>query len=104
MTADRPIHLSPGAESDIDHAIAWYNLRREDLGFEFWIEVRGMFESIRMNPEVGALWRPPEPFRKRVLSRFPFVVFYTVRPEAIVVEAVAHGARRPGYWLSRTKP
>jgi toxin ParE1/3/4 len=104
VTADRPIQLSPGAESDVDHAIAWYNLRRDGLGFEFWVEVRGVFENIRMNPEAGPLWRPPEPFRKRVLSRFPFIVFYTIRAEALVVEAVAHGARRPGYWLVRAKP
>ena len=104
MTASRPIHLSPGAESEVDHAIAWYNLRRDGLGFEFWAELRGTFVSILMNPEAGPLWRPPEPFRKRVLSRFPFIVFYTIRPEVLVVEAVAHGSRRPGYWLSRTKP
>lgn|GEM_PF-5570219 len=92
MTAGRPIHLSPGAESDVDHAIAWYNLRRYGLGFEFWVEVRGMFESIRMNAVAGPQWRPPESFRKRV------------RPEAIVVEAVAQEARRPGYWVARLEP
>jgi hypothetical protein len=49
VTANRPLHLSPDAESEVDHAIAWYNLRRDGLGFEFWVEVRGVFENIRMN-------------------------------------------------------
>jgi hypothetical protein len=58
VTADRPIHLSPGAESDVDDAIAWYNMRRDGMGFESWVEVRGMFESIRINPEAGPHCRP----------------------------------------------
>ena len=39
--------------------------------------------------------------RKFVLQRFPFNVFYLARETEIIVVAVAHQKRRPGYWSSR---
>lgn len=39
--------------------------------------------------------------RKLVLRRFPFLVVYRVTGENVLVVAVAHGHRRPGYWRSR---
>jgi hypothetical protein len=32
---------------------------------------------------------------------FPFGILYTFEPEFILILAVAHLAREPGYWLSR---
>jgi hypothetical protein len=42
--------------------------------------------------------------RKFVLQRFPFNIFYLSRETEIVVVAVAHQKRRPGYWSSRATP
>jgi hypothetical protein len=50
-----------------------------------------------MGPEQWPIWRSDRPYRKRVLGRFPYVIFHVI--EAIVVLAVAHTKRRPGYWL-----
>jgi len=36
--------------------------------------------------------------RAVVLERFPFKVLYRVSSNVIVVVAVAHDRRRPGYW------
>ena len=45
------------------------------------------------------MWPDDEHFRKKmVLRRFPFVIFYTVKPRAVTIRAVAHGKRRPGYF------
>jgi hypothetical protein len=43
------------------------------------------------------------PVRKYVLQRFPFAVAYLVLDDTLVVLAVAHGKRRPGYWLARLR-
>ncbi|MFO0453014.1 MAG: hypothetical protein ACK52I_30875 [Pseudomonadota bacterium] len=34
---------------------------------------------------------------------FPYSVVYVERDGALLVVAVAHGARRPGYWRQRTR-
>jgi plasmid stabilization system protein ParE len=39
--------------------------------------------------------------RKLVIQRFPFNIFYVLRKSEIVIVAVAHQKRRPGYWSSR---
>lgn len=36
-----------------------------------------------------------------LVRRFPFGVIYQPRGEQLVVIAVAHQRRRPGYWLRR---
>jgi len=40
--------------------------------------------------------------RKKVLTgRFPFNLIYTIEPGRILIIAVAHQKRRPGYWAYR---
>jgi toxin ParE1/3/4 len=48
------------------------------------------------------------PFRKRYrcvkLSRYRYVIYYHhVDADNLIVYAVAHTSRRPGYWLYRTR-
>lgn len=38
------------------------------------------------------------------MERFPFALPYLVLEELVVVLAVAHVRRRPGYWLQRVRP
>lgn len=39
--------------------------------------------------------------RRIVLPRFPYSVVYEVHADHIVIVAVAHQRRRPGYWRDR---
>lgn len=39
--------------------------------------------------------------RRVFLKGYPFFVVYLPAPSGIVVVAVVHEARRPGYWMSR---
>jgi hypothetical protein len=44
--------------------------------------------------------------RRAVLDRFPFVIAFVVGPanaEAPLIVAIAHGKRRPGYWVARKR-
>jgi len=48
------------------------------------------------------VWRDDRAYRKRLLTRFPYVVFYElVGRDRVDVVAVAHARRKPGYWLER---
>ena len=37
-----------------------------------------------------------------LLLRFPYRVYYRVRPDEIVIVAVGHRRQRPGFWRKRT--
>ncbi|MGL6096716.1 MAG: type II toxin-antitoxin system RelE/ParE family toxin [Fimbriiglobus sp.] len=39
--------------------------------------------------------------RNLVLLRLPYRVVFLVRPEGVIVLAVAHTSREPGYWTER---
>jgi hypothetical protein len=39
--------------------------------------------------------------RRKVPRRVPYSVAWLVEPTGIVIVAVAHARRRPGYWLGR---
>ena len=42
--------------------------------------------------------------RRLILRTFPFAIVYHVNEDRIVVVAVAHLKRRPGYWIGRRQP
>src|ERR1019366_5879929 len=48
-----------------------------------------------------ALWGSHRPYRRKILKRFPYVVFFRAESDTIEVVAVAHAKRRPGFWLAR---
>ncbi|ANX03833.1 type II toxin-antitoxin system RelE/ParE family toxin [Immundisolibacter cernigliae] len=47
---------------------------------------------------------PAEAGTRRVIVKgFPFSLFYRPDQDGIIIFAVAHQARQPGYWRSRTR-
>ena len=71
-----------------------------------------MTKPVRLEPE-ALIAESPQVFslvpgvpahlgaRRCVLKKFPYLLIFLELPQAISVVAVAHGARRPGYWRSR---
>jgi len=78
---------------------AWYYERGTHLAFEFEREIE---RAIRLIAEAPARWPAYQKNYRRVLvRRFPFSLIYQIRATDIVVLAVAHGHRLPGYWKNR---
>ena len=94
----RRIELRPDAAEDLAEACDWYESEREGLGERFLASVAEMLDDIASRPELGPVWDTEAPTRRRVLRRFPYVVFYRFTPDAVEILAVAHAKRRPGYW------
>jgi plasmid stabilization system protein ParE len=98
--------LHPDAVAEATAAGDWYESQRPGLGADFAGEVERAFEMISENPQTWPAW-PGFPIglgvRRFLLPRFPFALAYVVRADDVVVLAVAHTSRRPGYWLSRTR-
>jgi hypothetical protein len=54
-----------------------------------------------MNATAGASISGDGLTRRALVARFPYQVVYRIRPGEIVIVAVAHLKRRPGYWKNR---
>lgn len=84
---------------DAEEAARWYAERSPSAAIRFSIELDDAEAAILDRPEawpaVGA------GNRRYLLRRFPFSIVYRVEPLKVVIVAVAHARRRPGYWKHR---
>lgn len=60
-----------------------------------------VIERLREHPYLGQSVAPD--LRKTLLHRFPFSLIYSVETDQILIIAVAHYGRRPGYWQDRVE-
>ena len=96
------LRVAPEAEEELAAAAEWYEARRPGLGVELVASIDGAFEEILAAPLSCAVWWPNRPYRKKIIRRFPYVIFFTLDDGAVIVVAIAHARRRPGYWVGRT--
>jgi hypothetical protein len=83
--------------------MSWYESKRPGLGAEFLGSVHDVMVRIGEAPERFPVWADNPRFRRAVVVRFPYVLFFHIVGDEPVVVAVAHLSRRPGYWLDRTQ-
>ena|ERR1051326_1239464 len=94
------IKFHPHARAELRAARNWYHERSPLSAFVFAQTVQNAISRIREAP--NTLPVSEHGTRKFVLQRFPFNIFYRTGQTEIVIVAVAHQKRRPGYWSSRT--
>lgn len=82
-------------------AIRWHAAQRPGLGDEFVSEVEEAVQRAREAPETGS----PHLYgtRRMLVERFHYDVVFLVREPLVLVVAVAHQRRKPGYWRRRLK-
>lgn len=97
----KPAVLAPDAQAELEGAAEWYEGRREGLALKFLSHVNAALMAIEETPSAFPAWEHDPRFRKFVLQRFPYLVFYRELDDRIEVVAIAHGAREPGYWQKR---
>jgi toxin ParE1/3/4 len=89
----------PEARLEYREAAAYYEGRRPGLGAEFSVQVEAAIERILERPE---RFRTIEgDVRTCRTQTFPFAILYTVEPGFILITAVMHLRRKPGYWRHR---
>src|SRR5437588_9681532 len=93
------VRLHPDARAELREARSWYFDRSPVSAIAFAHEVDHAVTRIREAPDRYPLAQHGT--RKFVLQRFPFNVFYRAGENEIVIVAVAHQKRRPGYWSNR---
>jgi plasmid stabilization system protein ParE len=89
------------AVAEIDHEVDYYESRETGLGEELEDEIDAVLSMIRRFPEAAPQWKHRHDRRVAVLDRFPFTLPYQIVGGDIVVLALAHTSRRPGYWARR---
>lgn len=88
-------------EIELDQAVRWYESQSPGLGEAFLIEVLAAADRILRYPKA---WQSlDEGVRRCRLSRFPYGLIYAIEDADIMVLAVAHLHREPGYWRERAK-
>jgi toxin ParE1/3/4 len=98
---NRRLVVRPEAEADITDAAGWYDSREFGLGLEFISEIRSAISRALKTPESFTRLRRNPTIRRVLARRFPYRVFFIVRPDAIVVFAVLHAARHDHVWKHR---
>jgi plasmid stabilization system protein ParE len=89
------------AVAEIDHEVDYYESRGAGLGGELEDEIDAALETILQFPYAAPRWKHRQDRRVAVLDRFPFTLVYQISGEEIVILALAHTSRRPGYWARR---
>ncbi len=87
------------AEEEIGAAADFYAREASVVAARFLGEVDAALERIARHPRSYA--RVDRRFRGCVLGRFPYTMIYTIAEQEVMVLAMAHQSRRPGYWRDR---
>lgn len=89
------------AERDALEAQAWYEARGHGLGSNFNNEFGQALQRLEQMPLIG-----PQiygPVRRIVLHRFPYLLWYVVDDQTVIVVACTHGKRSRKFVRSRLR-
>lgn len=87
----RGLIIRPEAATELADAAAWYDDQRDGLGIELLADVRQTIDTIIERPEsFPVVYRTA---RRALAGRFPYIVYFAVRPNAVIVIAILHSRR-----------
>lgn len=90
---------APEAEQDVSDAYEWYEGRSPGLGEEFLRAVEACVAAIARSPKSHQVVY--KTYRRGVVRRFPYVVFYEEDGNTVTVYCVFHAAQNPDKWRKR---
>ena len=89
----------PDALAEYEAAALYYAERDPAVGQRFVAAVEDAIDRILDSP---TRWRVLDEDIRRCLARvFPYGVLYTIEPDFVLIVAVMHCSREPGYWKRR---
>lgn len=91
----------PDAEKEFLEAARWYDQVNQDLGDRFSAEIERVILRIRERPQFS---RKLSRRTRRALTRtFPYAVVFAPSGKRIIIIAIMHLHREPGYWKHRLR-
>lgn len=97
--ANKPLVVHRLARDEASAASRWYRRRSPKAAARFTAELARAFQTIEERPESFPVYLCGT--RRCLLRRFPYLVVFHEMPAYLLVIAVAHGRRKPGYWRRR---
>ena len=95
----RRLIVSREAAADIRTAYKWYERQETGLGREFSRAVDAAISRVHRSPQ--SFRSASDHFRRALVRRFPFEVFYEFDTERVIVHLVFHASQDPVKWRSR---
>lgn len=93
------VEFHPEALAEFRTATEYYEQQQTGLGERFASAFEASVAHVAAAPES---WRVIEDDIRRCLTAvFPYAVLYSIEPGYILIVAVMHCRREPGYWRSR---
>ena len=89
------------ALAELEAAVDFYESRLEGLGIRFLFAVQSQIERIEAFPDSGH--GLDDGIQKVSVLGFPFSIIYRNAEDRVLLLAVAHHFRNPGYWLGRSQ-
>jgi len=87
------VQIRRAAELDVAEAQLWYEVQRSGLGAEFHLEVTQVIDRLSETPLIYQIvYRD---VRRAIVHRFPYLIWYRVLGELVVVLACTHGKQDP---------
>lgn len=87
------VRLRPELEEDPYEAFAWHEGAATGLGHEF---LRSLFIALAATQRDPLVYRKVfQDFRRVLLDRFPYPLYFRVEHDVVVIFLLIHGARNP---------
>ena len=87
------------AEEEMTESAVFYEKESQGLGSDFLDEIEDTIAILCEHSVIGQLYSGN--LRRYVLARFPYSILYSVEDNEIVIFAIAHHRRKPGFWKNR---
>src|SRR4051812_12298860 len=93
------IIFTPDACGDIVEAYSWYEAREVGLGEDFLRRLEASLSAIQRHTEMYPV--AAVGFRRALMRRFPYEIFYEPGENSISVCSVFHCSQDPEKWRTR---
>jgi len=86
------IETLPEVEQDLDLVFDWYEAQEEGLGWRFLDEFLQYTENLASQ---GDLIRWSAPHAQVILPNFPYLIYFTIKGDTLIVLLLIHAHRDP---------
>lgn len=96
----RRLVVARRASREAAEAASWYEGESPALGRAFLELIDTVLNQVAENPQRFPVVH--RDIRRALLKRFPYGVFFRIKPDTIKVVAILHLARHPSRWKRRS--
>ena len=84
---------------DLSDSFIWYEEQERGLGDRFILAIEESFEVIKRNPFIFPIVK--NDVRRKLVRKFPYIIYYYMYSENIIIIGVLHSKRNPDELRSR---